>query len=172
LLTGGIIQQSPLVTRAFVFSPNDASFQKLPRLPNATGGGGRRMSDDGTIVGSNSFPGAGSPQRACLWIGYQVIDVNSLVNAGARFLAEQGVGITNNGTLLCNGDWTQPSVAFLLEPIWPIEGDTNCDKRVDADDLISVILSWGPCGACLSDVTGDGTVDVDDLIEVILNWSP
>jgi uncharacterized membrane protein len=166
LLTSGIIQQSPLVTRAFVFSPKTAGFQHLPRLPNATGGGGRRMADDGTIVGSNSFPGAGSPRRACIWIDYQVIDVNSLVD-GSQFLAEQGVGITNSGTLLCNSS----SAALLLEPIWRITGDTNCDEQVDIDDLINVILSWGSCAGCASDLTGDGTVDVDDLIEVIVNWS-
>jgi hypothetical protein len=101
-----------------------------------------------------------------------VFDVNSLVNVGSQFLAKQGVGITHSGTLLCNGDWTQPSVAFLLEPVWPIEGDTNCDQQVDTDDLINVILSWGPCAACPSDVTGDGTVDANDVIEVIMSWSP
>ncbi len=55
-------------------------------------------------------------------------------------------------------------------------GDTNCDLAVDVDDLINVILHWGPCGAampCAADiapVAGNDTVDVDDLIAVILNW--
>jgi hypothetical protein len=53
------------------------------------------------------------------------------------------------------------------------EGDVNVSAAVDVDDLIAVILGWGPCTAPPSvcpDVNGSGTVDIDDLISVILNW--
>jgi hypothetical protein len=62
----------------------------------------------------------------------------------------------------------------------PVPGDANGDATVNVDDLVSVILAWGPCdpkGMCPADVAppgppaGDGQVDVDDLILVILNWS-
>jgi hypothetical protein len=47
---------------------------------------------------------------------------------------------------------------------------------VDVDDLIAVILAWGPCPApptpCPADVNNSGSVDVDDLIAVILGWGP
>jgi hypothetical protein len=53
--------------------------------------------------------------------------------------------------------------------------DGNC--AVDVDDLVLVILNWGPCPppseSCPGDVdscNGNGVVDVDDLVEVILNW--
>jgi hypothetical protein len=57
-------------------------------------------------------------------------------------------------------------------------GDVDGDGDVDVDDLIGVILGWGPCpappAACPGDVAphpgGDGQVDVEDLILVILNW--
>jgi hypothetical protein len=53
-------------------------------------------------------------------------------------------------------------------------GDANGDGDVDIDDLIAVILSWGPCPGCDEDVAphpnGDGVVNVDDVILVILNW--
>jgi hypothetical protein len=53
-------------------------------------------------------------------------------------------------------------------------GDVNSDGLVDADDLIAVILGWGPCAAppspCPADVDDNGAVDADDLILVILNW--
>jgi hypothetical protein len=56
-------------------------------------------------------------------------------------------------------------------------GDVTCDGAVDADDLVAVILGWGPCppppplAPCPADVDENGTVDVDDLIMVILNWT-
>jgi hypothetical protein len=59
----------------------------------------------------------------------------------------------------------------------PCPGDTNNSGAVDVDDLIAVILAWGPCAncaACPADVapqpTPDCVVNVDDLVEVILNW--
>jgi sugar lactone lactonase YvrE len=50
------------------------------------------------------------------------------------------------------------------------------DGQVNVDELIAVVLAWGPCpseGTCAEDIApagGDGQVDVDDLIAVILNW--
>jgi hypothetical protein len=53
-------------------------------------------------------------------------------------------------------------------------GDIDDDGDVDIDDLLAVILAWGPCPAppspCAADLTGDGQVNIDDLIAVILNW--
>jgi hypothetical protein len=45
------------------------------------------------------------------------------------------------------------------------------------DDLIAVIVNWGPCSAfpCPGDATScaeGGNVDVDDMIAVILAWGP
>jgi hypothetical protein len=60
------------------------------------------------------------------------------------------------------------------EPPPSCPGDVNGDDDVDVNDLIAVILDWGPCpappAACASDADDDGDVDVDDLIMVILNW--
>jgi hypothetical protein len=56
------------------------------------------------------------------------------------------------------------------------------DGHVDVDDLIAVILDWGPCddegGAsrpvipppCPADIDDDGEVGAADLIAVILGW--
>jgi hypothetical protein len=43
---------------------------------------------------------------------------------------------------------------------------------VDVDDLLGVILDWGPCDAdcCLSDFDLNGTVGIDDMLTVILSW--
>jgi hypothetical protein len=50
--------------------------------------------------------------------------------------------------------------------------DVNADGFVDVQDLVEVILHWGPCapGACPGDVDGGGQVDVEDLVEVVLAW--
>jgi hypothetical protein len=54
-------------------------------------------------------------------------------------------------------------------------GDTDGDGDVDADDLVNVVLGWGPCpappAACPGDVDDDGDVDADDLTAVVLNWT-
>lgn len=53
-----------------------------------------------------------------------------------------------------------------------VPGDVNGDGVVDVEDLVQVILDWGPCPPpCPSDLNGDGEVDVEDLVAVILNWS-
>jgi hypothetical protein len=54
------------------------------------------------------------------------------------------------------------------------------DGVVDVDDLITVILHWGPCeppadpaippAGCIADIDGDGEVAVFDLVTVILSW--
>jgi hypothetical protein len=57
-------------------------------------------------------------------------------------------------------------------PTCPL-GDVNQDGTVDVDDLIAVILAWGPCANCAScpaDVNHNCQVDADDLTAVILNW--
>jgi hypothetical protein len=53
------------------------------------------------------------------------------------------------------------------------EGDVNCDGVVNVEDLVAVILDWGPCPGgndCPADQNGDGVVDVEDLVTVILGW--
>jgi hypothetical protein len=54
-------------------------------------------------------------------------------------------------------------------------GDVNGDLRVDIDDLLEVINSWGACPMpclpqCAADLNGDCTVNIDDLLAVINSW--
>jgi hypothetical protein len=56
--------------------------------------------------------------------------------------------------------------------------DINASGAIDVDDLIVVILAWGPCSgppaSCPANIVYAGAsviqVDVDDLIEVIVSW--
>ena len=53
-------------------------------------------------------------------------------------------------------------------------GDVNGDGVVNAVDLVTVILNWGPCPdpgtPCFGDATGDGVINAVDLVGVILGW--
>jgi hypothetical protein len=51
------------------------------------------------------------------------------------------------------------------------DGDTNGDDRVDVDDVINVITSWGTDDPG-ADVNQSGVVDVDDMVMVIVGWGP
>ncbi|MHC5005161.1 MAG: EF-hand domain-containing protein, partial [Planctomycetota bacterium] len=66
-------------------------------------------------------------------------------------------------------------VTVPLETEPPCPADVDGTGAVDVDDLVAVILAWGPCGVpegCAADVDGSGFIDVDDLVAVILAWGP
>ncbi len=72
------------------------------------------------------------------------------------------------------------AVYVFDEILTPVIGDITGDGTVNVDDLVAVILAWGPCpqpptpGGCPADIAPqgapNGVVVVDDLIMVILNW--
>jgi hypothetical protein len=74
--------------------------------------------------------------------------------------------------LLVGRTFQNLEVGFVLSPLVPMSGDTNCDNRVDIDDLLNVINSWGRCPECPADFDNDDDVDIDDLLIVINQWSP
>ena len=70
--------------------------------------------------------------------------------------------------MLANGAGTLLDVRQIARLCRP--GDTNCDGSIDADDLVGVILQWGPGGCAGVDTDCNGSVDADDLVKVILEW--
>jgi hypothetical protein len=50
--------------------------------------------------------------------------------------------------------------------------DLNGNGFVGVQDLIVLIMHWGPCGdaPCTADLDGDGTVGIGDLIQLVLAW--
>jgi hypothetical protein len=65
-----------------------------------------------------------------------------------------------------------PSVASMVKLGPPHPADLNGDGIVDVQDLVALILAWGPCtgDACPADIDGNGVVDVADLVTLILSW--
>ncbi len=63
-------------------------------------------------------------------------------------------------------DWAfenTPNTPITTPPV----GDVNIDGRVNVDDLLQVITSWGACvpnAGCSADLNADDTVNVNDLL--------
>jgi hypothetical protein len=52
-----------------------------------------------------------------------------------------------------------------------IPGDADGDGFVNVDDIVAVVLAWGPCPPpCPEDLDGSGAVDIDDIVIVVLNF--
>lgn len=81
------------------------------------------------------------------------------------------VSLTYSGYTETKGG-PQPELARrVVSAPQAVQPDTNGDGRVDVDDLIQVIVSWGTDGTTSgADVDGDGLVGAMDAIVVILAW--
>lgn len=51
-----------------------------------------------------------------------------------------------------------------------VSPDFNGDGAVDAQDLATLLNSWGPCKGCPADLDGNGAVDAADLAAVLNAW--
>ncbi|MEE9128817.1 MAG: hypothetical protein V3T84_02280 [Phycisphaerales bacterium] len=54
----------------------------------------------------------------------------------------------------------------------PCPWDFDSDGNVGAADLLSLLVSWGPCKGCPADFDGDGNVGASDLLALLANWGP
>ncbi len=115
-------------------------------------------------------PGAGG------WPNMQAVDIVGQLGPGTYSLdAQANAGI--DSTVPPNGSGMgQFNIIFHAA----IPGDVNGDDVVDVDDLLEVIVGWGPCDVpatpltCPADIAplgGNDQVDVVDLVKVIINWS-
>jgi hypothetical protein len=110
--------------------------------------------------------------RATLWRAGQPIDLNQFLPADSNLVLEYGKAISDNGWIVLDSiNSAFQNLVVLLRPISPAPGDTDCNARVDMDDLLHVITAWGPCLGCSADLNGDHSVNVEDLVLVITNWS-
>ena len=50
--------------------------------------------------------------------------------------------------------------------------DLNDDGSVGAADLLSLLVSWGPCKGCPADFDDNGMVGASDLLALLVNWGP
>jgi hypothetical protein len=69
----------------------------------------------------------------------------------------------------------EPLVLVNLARSLTCPSDVEVNGRVDVDDLLKVIQSWGPCpqpspACCPGNTNGDAAVNVNDLLDVIVDW--
>jgi hypothetical protein len=159
--------QGPLVGG----SPTDGAGYS-PGFPNFINGTSVFAPPSGMAV----FITRSNPQGAANWINSgpdtstRVLLMQLVVNQGEHVQGTIGLVWTGPGgsSQVASGlTFTQ----FADPPHCP--GDANNSGEVDVDDLVAVILGWGPCAcpaSCASDTDNDGDTDVDDLVEVILAW--
>jgi hypothetical protein len=171
LVIGGLIQSSPLIKGLYV--TDQVVWKRLLPLTgdahaNSYPSG---VAKDGTVFGDSQQSLSG-PWRACLWRDGLAIELQTIVTGLASGTLEGAIAVSRTDQVAVNGIFPggEPLV-FLLSPILSMSGDTNCDQRVNIDDLLNVITHWGPCNGCGADQTRNGIVDIDDLLFVILHWS-
>jgi hypothetical protein len=104
-----------------------------------------------------------------------VITYGSLLDLGEPILGETLTSITFDDPVGAANDAMTVGIyaASVTSDSPTCDGDVDGSGSIDVDDLVAVILAWGPCGApCPEDIDGNGAVDVDDLVTVILGWGP
>ncbi|MAI67507.1 MAG: hypothetical protein CMJ26_06495 [Phycisphaerae bacterium] len=62
------------------------------------------------------------------------------------------------------------SVGWLFPEQTTVPGDVNGDGVIDVNDILALIVAWGPCNGCPEDLDGSGSVNVSDLIQLISYW--
>jgi hypothetical protein len=126
---------------------------------------------------------SGGLSRATLWYGTPEsrVDLGAMLPAGFSHHTH-AKGISSNGSVTRVSGYATNLITSRTEALlWTIPArlcqpnivnSPDSVFQVDVDDLIAVILQWGPCRGCPEDINDDGQVDVDDLIGVILAWGP
>jgi hypothetical protein len=139
------------------------------------GGASLTTTPEGDLVVGGLFDTAGGEPAANLarYDGMNWHEIDGGVNGETFHVLAHANHLYASGAFSVAGN--QASPAWALGGSACPAGDVNLDGVVDIDDIIGVILAWGPCppafAPCLADVNASGAVDVDDLIAVILGWN-
>jgi hypothetical protein len=131
----------------------------------------------GDIGGPVTIGIVGPTGACCTGSGCVVLSEADCASQGGFFYGPDAACPSCNDGSACTTDSCNPANGSCVNlatdcppDVDPVAGGNDL---VNVDDLVRVILSWGPCPpppCCPGNTNGDGAVDVDDLVTVILGW--
>jgi probable HAF family extracellular repeat protein len=119
------------------------------------------LNDAGLAVGT-------SDDRAFLWDGAQMIDLNTLIDPAEGWRLQVATAINDAGQIAGWGRLLGVPTAFLLTPA--CTADFNGDGGVDTRDVIAFLNAW-VAGQGSADIDGNGVVDTRDVIAFLNLWT-
>lgn len=169
-VVGTSLYLSGPLTWAVPLEFRDGVLEPLPVLaePN-TSCTALAVASTGLIVGG-CRPLINDNWRPCVWLGGQIRDIEPIIIPAPGLSIDAAAAVGDQGTIVCGGRSGASVVSLVLQPVQGKPGDTNCDRTVNIDDLLTIIQWWGP-GPAFADINGDRIVDLLDLLIVIDNWS-
>ncbi len=109
-------------------------------------------------------------------------EIAKLTASDARADDRLGISVSINDGNIVAGAFSahntsvgvRPGAAYYFGPICPnfCPWDLDGNGSVGASDLLSLLVSWGPCKGCPADFDGNGSVDESDLVALLANWGP
>ncbi len=155
----------------------DGGMQPLDTGPKDSWWSVRSVANDGTAIGSGSFPVIGvvwKPDGEIHDLSDWLLTEYSLDTSRWAKLVPADIS-ADGRTIVGRGDLgipaTAPWLAYLGEVCIDLDGDGN----VGVKDLLFLLGAWGDCpakGDCLADFDNSGDVGVKDLLFLLGAWGP
>jgi len=132
--------------------------------------------DGGFVAGATAWRGTDGAYQM------QLIKTDALgqpewsqVFGGAQYEWTGGACTGDDGRLVLAGTTNSIGAGGYDIYVFAVEvgqaADIDDNGVVDVQDLLAVVVAWGPCDACAADVNGDGLVGIADLVLVISAWT-
>jgi len=104
--------------------------------------------------------------------GQEAIYTNDLFVPAGATLVTNGYRIYTRAATIA-GTVSDPADVIVVPGTPPCAADLVPDGEVNAADLSTLLVKWGPCtGACMGDIDGDGNVGAADLSLLLVSWGP
>ena len=150
---------------AFLYQVNSSGGVVSRRDLGELGGGysyAYDVNESGQVVGT-------SYDRAFLWNGSTLIDLNTQIPANSGWELNSAWAINDQGAIAGVGKINGIPHAFLLTP--KVCADLNGDHIVDLSDLATLLAAFGCSGAnCPGDLDHGGTTDLGDLAALLAQF--
>jgi len=169
IITGGMLQEDPLVTHTFVLESGKSTLLTIP--PRMDRCGAVNVTNGGLIGGNCLILAMPEPRHPFIWKGDQFLAVSPNLPPGMRM--DRANDMSDDGTMVLQLARIQDGngIGAIARPAWPEPGDVNCDETVNVNDILDVIRTWGPCpSGCATDLDENYVTNVGDLMIVLSNW--